>query len=128
MQIKIMASGGVTSSFDKITSTQFSEEEIRAAVEEAAAVGTYVMAHAYHNEAVLRCIKNGVRSIEHGNCLDRSTLQEMAKHNAFLVPTLITYKRLGNLPPEQAAKVGPHLRSLLRRQVTQALVRDERGH
>mmetsp|Transcript_14002 Transcript_14002/g.29922 ORF Transcript_14002/g.29922 Transcript_14002/m.29922 type:complete len:641 (-) Transcript_14002:499-2421(-) len=105
-QIKIMASGGVASPTDKLTSTQFSEEEIRAAVEEAQAVGSYVMAHAYHPDAVLRCIRNGVRSIEHGNHLDSPVLQQMLKHDAYLVPTLITYKHLGTLPPDQAAKVG----------------------
>eukprot|EP00959_Pyramimonas_sp_CCMP1952_P185079 3870084-Pyramimonas_sp.AAC.1 len=74
-----MASGGVASPTDKLTSTQFSEDEIRAAVEEAKAVGSYVMAHAYHPDAVLRCIRNGVRSIEHGNCLDRPGLQAMVR-------------------------------------------------
>mmetsp|Transcript_9200 Transcript_9200/g.15792 ORF Transcript_9200/g.15792 Transcript_9200/m.15792 type:complete len:613 (+) Transcript_9200:457-2295(+) len=105
-QIKIMASGGVTNPTDKLKSTQFSEEEIRAAVEEANAVGSYVMAHAYHPNAVIRCIRNGVRSIEHGNHLDRSALQEMIKYNCFLVPTLVAYKHLNNLATDQAAKVG----------------------
>ena len=81
-QIKIMASGGVASPTDKITSTQFSEEEIRAAVEEAQAVGSYVMAHAYYPDAVLRCVRNGVRSIEHGNHLDRAVLKEMVAPGA----------------------------------------------
>ncbi|MGH7112241.1 MAG: amidohydrolase family protein, partial [Stellaceae bacterium] len=46
-QVKIMASGGVASPYDPIANLQYSEEEVRAIVEEARAWHTYVMAHAY---------------------------------------------------------------------------------
>jgi imidazolonepropionase-like amidohydrolase len=73
---------------------QYSEDEIRAIVWEARSWRTYVMAHAYTPEAIARCVRNGVRSIEHGNLLDRETAALMARENAFLVPTLVTYEAL----------------------------------
>jgi imidazolonepropionase-like amidohydrolase len=93
-QIKIMASGGVASPTDPVWNLQYSEDEIRAVVWEARAWRTYVMAHAYTPEAIVRCVRNGVRSIEHGNLLDRETAALMAREHAFLVPTLVTYEAL----------------------------------
>ena len=92
--IKIMASGGVASPTDPIANLQFSESEIRAIVEEAEFWGRYVMAHAYTVEAIARCLEFGVRSIEHGNLIDRETADLAAKHGAFVVPTLVTYQAM----------------------------------
>ena len=90
-QIKVMASGGVASPTDPIDATQFTRDELCAAVEEAEARGSYVLAHAYHPKSIAQCLDAGVRSIEHGNLLDEETAAQMAKAGAFLVPTLITY-------------------------------------
>lgn len=90
-QIKIMASGGVASPTDRIDSTQYSLAEITAAVEEAAAANRYVGAHAYTARAINRALRAGVRSIEHGNLLDEQSLALLREHDAFLVPTLVTY-------------------------------------
>jgi imidazolonepropionase-like amidohydrolase len=60
-----MASGGAMSPGDELDTTQYSVEELRAAVEEARAAGTYVLAHAYSAAAVRRALEAGVRSIEH---------------------------------------------------------------
>ncbi|MFB9777475.1 metal-dependent hydrolase family protein [Brevibacterium otitidis] len=92
--IKIMLSGGVASPTDRIDSTQFSDEEIRAAVEEAAASNRYVLGHAYTARAINRGLKLGVRSIEHGNLLDDESIRLFTENDAFLVPTLVTYERL----------------------------------
>src|SRR5436309_6812587 len=93
-QIKIVASGGVASPYDPIWNLQYSEEEVRAIVEEARAWHTYVMAHAYSPEAIRRSIDFGVRSIEHGNLIDRATAEHVAGADAFVVPTLVTYDAL----------------------------------
>lgn len=90
-QIKIMASGGVASPYDPVWNLQFSEEEVRAIVEEAHAWHTYVMAHAYTPEAIRRSIAFGVRSIEHGNLIDGATAEQVASAEGFVVPTLVTY-------------------------------------
>lgn len=89
--IKIMASGGVVSLTDPIRIPQYSAEEIRVVAEEANRRGSYVAAHAYSPEAILHAVNNGVRSIEHGNLLDRVTAETMATRGAVLVPTLVTY-------------------------------------
>jgi imidazolonepropionase-like amidohydrolase len=89
--IKIMASGGVSSPTDRIDSTQYSREEMRAAVEEAEAANRYVAAHAYTARAINRALEAGVRSIEHGNLLDDESLRLFLEKDAFLVPTLVTY-------------------------------------
>lgn len=93
-QVKVMASGGVASPHDPLKRTQFSKEELRAIVREAEAWGTYVMAHAYTAEAAVHAVACGVRSIEHGNLIDRETAAFMAAEGAFLVPTLATYEAM----------------------------------
>lgn len=96
-QIKIMASGGVSSPTDHISNTQYSLEEIRAIVEEAEAARTYVMAHAYTSKSIRRAIECGVRSIEHANLIDRETAELVTAHGAFVVPTMVTYEMLYKL-------------------------------
>ncbi|BBE34413.1 metal-dependent hydrolase family protein [Sphingosinicella microcystinivorans] len=87
-QIKLFVSGGVLSPSDPIWMNQFCNEEIRVAVEEAATRRTYVMAHAHTNEAAIRCVKNGVRSIEHATMLEADGVAAIVEHDAFAVPTL----------------------------------------
>lgn len=93
-QVKIMAGGGISSPTDPLEGTQFSLDELRAAVEEAEAANLYAMAHAYAPRAVTRAVQAGVRSIEHGNLIDEATVREMKRCGAFLVPTLATYDAL----------------------------------
>lgn len=100
--IKIMAGGGVASPTDPLDGTQFSMDELRAAVEEAEAANLYALAHAYSPRAVTRAVQAGVRSIEHGNLVDEDSLRVMRTHGAYLVPTLATYAALG----EEGAKLG----------------------
>ena len=110
-QIKIMASGGVSSPSDPIWNLQYSEEEIRAIVWEATSWRTYVMAHAYTAEAIQRCVAYGVRSIEHANLIDASAARACADAGAYVVPTLVTYdalERFGadlGLPPVSLGKL-----------------------
>lgn len=89
--IKLFVSGGVGSPHDKLEHTQYSLEEIRVAVEEAAARGTYVAAHSYSAASTMRAVQCGVRTIEHGNFVDAEAAALMAQKGAFMVPTLICY-------------------------------------
>lgn len=93
-QVKIFVSGGVSSPTDPIWMPQFCAEEIQAIVQEARSRRTYVMAHAYTAESISHAVRNGVRSIEHGNLLDDVAAADMARAKAFLVPTLIIYDAL----------------------------------
>ena len=93
-QIKIMASGGAMSPSDELDTTQFTVAEMRAAVEEAQAVGTYVLSHAYSDPAVRNAVAAGVRSIEHGNLIRETAAKAIKDAGAFLVPTMVTYEAI----------------------------------
>jgi len=93
-QIKLMASGGAMSPSDELDTTQYTVEEMRAAVEEARAVGKYVLAHAYSPSAVRNALTAGVRCIEHGNLIDEAVAREIKKAGAYLVPTMVTYEAI----------------------------------
>lgn len=92
--IKLMLGGGVASPTDRLTNDQYSLEEIRAAVEEAEMADLYVMAHTYTARTVNRAIECGVRSLEHCNLIDESSVELFLRHDAWMVPTLITYQAL----------------------------------
>ncbi len=77
-QIKLMAGGGVASSFDPLDVTQYTVAELRAAVEAAENWGTYVTVHAYTPRAVRQAIEAGVKCIDHGQLLDEATAKLIA--------------------------------------------------
>src|SRR5262245_26977927 len=106
--VKIMMSGGVASPYDPLDSLQFSEGEVRAAVEEATAFGRYVCAHAYSAEAITRAARLGVRTIEHGNLIDDAAAKLMREKGMFLVANLVTYYAM----KERAARFGMSAESL----------------
>lgn len=87
--IKIATSGGVMSPADDPRHAHYRLEEIRAVVDEAAAAGRYVMAHAQATEGIKNALRAGVRSIEHGVFLDDEAIGLMLDTQAFFVPTLI---------------------------------------
>jgi imidazolonepropionase-like amidohydrolase len=78
-QIKLMAGGGVSSLYDPLDVTQFTEAEIHAAVEAAENWGTYVTVHAYTPRAIQIAIAAGVKCIEHGQLADGETAKIMAE-------------------------------------------------
>ena len=77
-QIKLMAGGGVASPYNPIESTQYTEPEIRAAVEAADNWGTYVTVHAYTPRAIQQAVAAGVKCIEHGQLIDEPTAKLLA--------------------------------------------------
>lgn len=77
--IKVMAGGGVSSSYDPLDVTQYTEEEIAAAVKAATSWNTYVTVHAYTPNAMQAAIKAGVKCIEHGQLADELTAKLMAE-------------------------------------------------
>ncbi len=82
-QIKLMAGGGVASPYDPLDSAQFTERELRAAVEAAADWGTYVTVHVYTPGGIQRAIRAGVRCIEHGQLADEDTVRMMADNDVW---------------------------------------------
>ncbi|HWA57239.1 MAG TPA: amidohydrolase family protein [Gemmatimonadales bacterium] len=83
--IKIIATGAVLAPGTKPGAPEYTEEEIRAAVDEAANYGTFVAAHAHGAEGIKRAVRAGVRSIEHGSLADDEALQLMKEHGTWLV-------------------------------------------
>jgi imidazolonepropionase-like amidohydrolase len=86
--IKVMATGAMLSpKGEDAQATQFTEDEMRAAVRVAEHAGGHVAAHAHAAEGVRNAVNAGVRSIEHGTFADEATLEIMAERGTFLVPT-----------------------------------------
>ena len=83
--IKVIATGAVLTEGTVPSAPEFSEAEIRAAVEEAALYGTHVAAHAHGAEGIKRAVRAGVRSIEHGSLMDDEAIALMAEHGTYLV-------------------------------------------
>lgn len=82
-QIKLAAGGGVSSSYDPIDVSQYSEEEFKAAVGAAENWGTYVSVHAYTPRAIQMALRSGVKVIEHAQLMDEPTAKMMAERKAW---------------------------------------------
>jgi imidazolonepropionase-like amidohydrolase len=100
--IKIIATGAVLTRGTKPGVSEFTEEEIRAAVEEAAKYGARVTAHAHGAEGIKNAVRAGVQSIEHGSLIDDEGIRLMKERGTFLVADIYNgdyiaanYKRLG---------------------------------
>lgn len=82
-QVKILAGGGVASLYDPLDSTQFTERELRAAVEAASDWNTYVMAHVYTPKGIERSLRAGIKCIEHGQLADEASVRMMRDEGAW---------------------------------------------
>ncbi len=83
--IKVIATGAVLTRGTKPGVSEYTEEQIRAAVEQAAEYGTFVAAHAHGAEGIKRAVRAGVRSIEHGSLIDDEGIALMKQHGTWLV-------------------------------------------
>ena len=105
-QIKLMAGGGTSSAYDPVDVTQYTLDEMRAAVEAAEDWGTYVTVHAYTPRAIRRAIEAGVKSVEHGQLLDKKTLKLLAKRDVWL-STQVLMADSENMDPLRRLKRKP---------------------
>jgi imidazolonepropionase-like amidohydrolase len=104
-QIKVMAGGGVSSAYNPIESIQFTEPEIRAAVEAAENWGTYVTVHAYTPAAIRQAIAAGVKCIDHGQLIDEPTVKLMAEKGIWWsLQPLLDDEDMGPMAPPQRKK------------------------
>jgi imidazolonepropionase-like amidohydrolase len=83
--IKTLATGAVLTNGTHIGAQELSDEELRAAVEEAENYDVFVTAHAHGPKGIKAAIRAGVRSIEHGSLLDDEGIQLMLGHDTWLV-------------------------------------------
>lgn len=82
-QLKLMAGGGVASAYDPLDVSQFTEAEMRAAVQAAENWGTYVTVHAYTPRAIRTAVAAGVRCVEHGHLIDDQTAALLAEKDVW---------------------------------------------
>ncbi|MEU9288584.1 amidohydrolase family protein [Streptomyces sp. NPDC048275] len=120
--IKVCASGGVMSHTGTAGAQHYSDEELRAIVDEAHRRGLKVAAHTHGAAAVRAAVEAGIDCIEHGFLLDDETIELMASRGTFLVATtaLIDGMDLSKAPPELRAKAGeifPQARTVVARAV-----------
>ncbi len=83
--IKVLATGAVLTSGTRPGMPEFTEDELRAAVDETEHAGTFVAAHAHGAEGIKRAVRAGVRSIEHGSLMDDEAIELMAERGTYLV-------------------------------------------
>ncbi len=86
--IKVLASAGVLSEEESVGRPQYTEEELKAAVDEAALWGRKVAAHAHGTEAIKMAVRAGIASIEHCSLVDDEGIQLMKERGTWLVPTI----------------------------------------
>lgn len=82
--IKVLATGAVLTHGSNPKSVEFTPEELRAAVEEAAAFGLRVEAHAHAAEGIKNAIRAGVASVEHATLIDDEGIALAKEHGTYL--------------------------------------------
>jgi imidazolonepropionase-like amidohydrolase len=124
--IKVCASGGVMSHTGPAGAQQYSNEELRAIVDEAHRAGLRVAAHAHGDDGIRAAIEAGIDCIEHGSLMSDATLELMLERGTFLVPT--TYLADGmdtsHAAPElqeKAAEVFPRAKETIRKAVARGV-------
>jgi Imidazolonepropionase and related amidohydrolases len=100
--IKVIATGAVLTEGTTPGAPEFTEAEIRGAVEEAALYETHVAAHAHGAEGIKRAVRAGVRSIEHGSLMDDEAIEMMAAAGTYLVADVY----FGDWIEEEGARAG----------------------
>jgi imidazolonepropionase-like amidohydrolase len=120
--IKVCASGGVMSHTGPAGAQQYSDEELRAIVDEAHRAGLKVAAHAHGDEGIRAAIHAGIDCIEHGSLMTDETLKLLIEHGTFLVPTtyLADGMDVSHAAPElqaKAAEVFPRAKETIRKAI-----------
>ncbi|MFC0686628.1 metal-dependent hydrolase family protein [Novosphingobium clariflavum] len=105
--IKIMPSGGVMSIGDDPRHQLMTDDEIKAVIDTAHALGMKVAAHAHGKDAIDHTIALGVDSIEHGSYADAASYKLFKQHGAYLVPTMLVGERVYQRAREHPEQLNP---------------------
>ena len=106
---------------------ELNEEEIRAAVGEAAREGKFVAAHAHDEAGAEGAVRGGVRSIEHGTYLNDRTLALMKAQGTFLVPTLAVMSPMADPQTDAAEDISLRIRTWHMQPALREVVRKAHG-
>ena len=99
--VKVLATGAVLTAGTEPGESEYTEAEIRAAVEAAKARGVFVTAHAHGAEGIKRATRAGVRSIEHGSLIDDEAIALMKAHGTWLVADIYNGDYIDTVGREQ---------------------------
>jgi len=99
--IKILATGAVLTRGTKPGVSEFTEEELKAAVDQAAQYGAFVAAHAHGAEGIKNAVRAGVRSIEHGSLMDDQAIALMKERGTYLVADIYNGDYIASVGREQ---------------------------
>jgi imidazolonepropionase-like amidohydrolase len=118
--IKVIATGAVLALGTRPGAPELSRDELRAAVEEAAAHGTWVAAHAHGKQGIVNAALAGARSVEHGSLLDDEAADLLAERGVYLVADIYN----GDYIASEGARQGWPAETLAKNEATTAAQRD----
>jgi imidazolonepropionase-like amidohydrolase len=118
--IKVIATGAVLAPGTRPGAPELSEAELAAAVEEAAAQGTHVAAHAHGTRGIVNAARAGARSIEHGSLLDDEAADLLAERGTYLVADIYN----GDYIADEGARQGWPAETLAKNEATTQAQRD----
>ena len=110
--IKVCASGWLAQAAERPDSIEISEEELRAAIDEAHALKRRVAVHAISERAIALSVTHGADVIVHGGFTARESVAAMAQRRVFQTPTLFSLK--ANVAATVYDKLQKHLGAAFR--------------
>jgi imidazolonepropionase-like amidohydrolase len=110
--IKVCASGWLAQAAERPDSVEISEEELRAAIDEAHALKRRVAVHAISERAIAISVTNGADLIVHGGFTAKETVIAMAQRRVFQIPTLSSLR--ANVPATVYDRLQKHLGAAFR--------------
>ena len=123
--IKITATGGVLSVAKDGQGPQFMDDELEALIAAARDYGFTTAAHAHGKDGMLRAVRAGITSIEHGSYADDEVFAEMKRMGTYMVPTISAGAFVAEKAAEEgfypevvrpkAAAIGPLMQDMTRR-------------
>jgi imidazolonepropionase-like amidohydrolase len=110
--IKVCAAGWLAEAAEKPDAYEISDDELRAAIEEAHALKRRVAVHALSERAIAASVEHGADLIAHGGFTSKATVAAMARRRIYQLPTLFSLK--GSAPPALYEKLRGHLSAAVR--------------
>ncbi|HME09339.1 MAG TPA: amidohydrolase family protein [Bryobacteraceae bacterium] len=110
-QIKFASTGGGLSKGDNPQAQTYSDEEMKALIDEAHRLKMKVATHAHGTDGIKAAVRAGVDSVEHGIYLDEEACRLMVEHGTYFVPTLwivdeyFDRYQIWKIPPYAHAKI-----------------------